>query len=199
MSNLTQGTAANVLVGPARLLVAPIGSTLPTLDGTTNPVTWDAAFKEVGYTDDGVTLVYNPTIKDIMVDEEMAPVKKILEAEKCSVQVKLAEATLQNLARCISASTYAASAADSTHAQLASIKAGSGSITEVIIAFEGLNQAGLQRIFIGYRAIPQGNVSAQMRRSDKVVYTAEFGLVADSTKSAGQRLFEIVDILAAHS
>jgi hypothetical protein len=109
MSNLTQGTAANVLVGPARGLIAPIGTTLPTLDGTTNPVTWDAAFKEFGYTEDGLTLVYNPTIKDIMVDEEMAPVKKILDAEKCSVQMKLAEATLQPIiAHCISASTYAA-------------------------------------------------------------------------------------------
>lgn len=198
MSNLVQGSAANIIVGPARLLVAPSGTALPTLDGTVDPVTFVVAWKEVGYTDAGVQLAYTPGVKDIMVDEEMATVKKILDSEKCVLTTVLAEATLTNLSRAISASTLTQVAADVTHAQLDILEFGSGLLNEIMVAMEGLNQAGKQRIIIGYRAVAEANVQSTFKRNDKLMFPVQFGLLADSTKTAGKRLVKMVDLVAPH-
>lgn len=195
--NTPQGTAANVLVGPARMLVAPIGSDLPTLDGTEDPVTWPAAWEEVGYTDSGTDLTYNPTVKDINVDEEMAPVKKILDAEKATISCKCAEATLTNLNRAISASTLTPAAADASHAGIETLELGSGSLNEVMVGLEGLSPAGKQRVVIGFRAMAQANVQMAFKRGDKTITPLELGLLADSTKAKGKRLLKIVDFLTA--
>jgi hypothetical protein len=101
----------------ARLLVAPIGTAIPTLDGTVDPVVFVAAWKEVGYTDQGVQISYQAGIKDITVDEEMAPVKKILDTEKASISTVLAEATLTNLDNAIAAAILSKTAGDGTHAR----------------------------------------------------------------------------------
>jgi hypothetical protein len=199
MSNLTQGSAGNIIVGPARILVAPAGTALPTLDGTVDPVVFAAAWKEVGYTDAGVQLAYNPTIKPITVDEEMAAIKMILDGEKCTISAVLAEATLTNLNRAISASILTQSAADVTHAQLDILEFGSGAVNEVMVAFEGLNQNGRQRLGFAYRCVAGANVQSSFKRSDKTMFQIAFELLADSTKTAGKRLMKIVDLVAAHS
>jgi hypothetical protein len=199
MSNVPQGSASNIIVGPARLLVAPSGTALPTLDGTVDPVTFVVAWQEVGYTDQGVQLAYTPGIKDIMVDEEMATVKKILDSEKCAISTVLAEATMKNLKNAISASILTQSAADVTHAQLDILEFGSGTLNEVMVALEGLNQAGKQRIVIAYRAVAEANVQSTFKRNDKTMWPLSFGILADSTKTAGKRLIKIVDLVAPHS
>jgi hypothetical protein len=194
MPNVPQGTAANVLVGSARLLVAPIGTALPTLDGTVDPVTFAAAWKEVGYTDGGCTLAYQAGIKDITVDEEMAPVKKILDTEKGSITCVLAESTLTNMDNAIAAAILTKTAGDATHARLETLDVGSGTLTENMIALEGKNQAGKQRIIIGYRSVPEANVSMSFKRGDKTMIPVTFGLIADPTQVAGKRLFKMVDL-----
>lgn len=199
MSNLTTGNASNVIVGPARMLVAPSGTALPTLDGTADPVVWDAAFKETGYTDTGVTLAYTPTIKGINVDEEMAPVRKILDAEDAVFGATLAEATLKNLNYGISASSWVDHPADGTHAHYQILKFGSGQVVEMIVGFEGLSPEGYQRIIIGRRAIAQAKISMAFKRADKVMIPCEFGLMADSTQPAGERLVVIYDKIAPHN
>jgi len=199
MSNKPAGSASNVIVGPARMLVAPIGTTLPTLDGTVDPITWDVAWKEVGYTDDGTKLSYQPTLKEILVDEEPAPVKRALDTEKATISANCAESTVQNLNYAISASTLTSSAADTTHAQLATLDVGGGALNEVMVGLEGLSPAGMQRIIIAYRAQAQANVQLQFKRGDKTIIPVELALLADSTKPAGSNLLKIVDILAPHS
>jgi hypothetical protein len=199
MSNLPQGTASNVLVGPARFLIAPAGSTLPTLDGTQNPVVWPGAWVEVGYTAAGTTLAYNPSFKEINVDEEQAAVKEILDGEKATISLTLAEATLENMAQVISAATITQGAADATHAQIATLDVGSGTPIEVMVGLEGKSPQGLQRIIVGYRAVASGNVSATFRRNTETTFLGEWKLLADATKVVGKRLYKIVDFKAPHS
>lgn len=199
MSNKPTGSASNVIVGPARMLIAPTGSTLPTLDGTVEPVVWDPAWIEVGYTEDGTKLAYQPTLKEIMVDEEPAPVKRSLDTEKATISANVAESTLVNLNAAISASTLTSQAADATHAQTKTLKVGGGSLTEVMVGLEGLSPTGRQRIIIGYRAQAQANIQLQFKRNDKTIIPVELSLLADSTKPSGENLFEVVDFLAAHS
>ncbi len=194
MGNTPQGTAANVCVGSARLLVAPIGSTVPVLDGSIYPITFDAAWKEVGYTEKGTNFAYNPTIKDIMVDEEMAAIKKILDGEKCNISATLAESTMQNLNRAISASILTA-----TDPDVATVEFGSGDITEVMVALEGLSPAGKQRIIIGYRALATANVQMTFQRGAATLLPVDFALMPDSSKAKGKRLGIAADFTAVAS
>lgn len=197
--NIPTGNAANVLVGPARLLIAPIGTALPVVDGTVNPITWVAAWKEVGYTESGTTLAYNPAIKDIVVDEAMAPINKVLDGEKAMFGAQLAEATLQNMNYAIAASILTNSPLDGTHAQIARLDVGSGSLTQFMVGFEGLSPAGFQRVIFGYKAIAEANISLAFKRSTKLIIPVQFGLLADPTKVVGKQLYAMVDILAPHS
>ncbi len=199
MSNYPSGTASNVLTGPARMVVAVLGSPLPTLDGTQNPIVWDVSWKEVGYTEKGTVLAYTPTFKDIMVDEEDAPVDQILDGEKAIISAQLAENTLSNVARAVSASLVTNIAQDGTHAQMTIVDIGSGTPVKMMVGLEGLSPSGLQRIIIMYKAVAVSNISMTHQRSANTVIPCEFKGLADSTRAKGARLLKMADILAPHS
>ncbi|MGW3196349.1 phage tail tube protein [Streptomyces sp. NPDC001118] len=92
--------AANLVLGPARLYVAPFGSTEPadsavTPNGPTNPPS--APWTDVGGTDGGVTFEVDNTYQDLQVDQLTMNVGARLTAMKMTVSAKLSEMTLTNL------------------------------------------------------------------------------------------------------
>lgn len=188
-------TAENVIQGSGKMYIAPIGTALPTLStSTTLPLVWPAGWKAVGYTDDGVTIAYTPTFKDVVVDEEMAPIDKILTAEKAVISAKLAEATLVNLKNAISGSTLAT--AKGSPEDTTTLKVGSSAANnKVMVGFEGPAPSTQQtRVVIAYKAKAIGAISLHYQRTDKLTILGEFEVLADPTKPAGERLFEIVDL-----
>lgn len=88
------GTPGNVLIGPGTLYVAPIGTAEP----ASATATLDAAFREVGYTEDGTTFNYEITTEDVNVAEEYDPVMIATTGRSGSVAFQMAEATRRNLA-----------------------------------------------------------------------------------------------------
>jgi hypothetical protein len=93
-------TPANLILGPARLYVAPFGSTEPadsavTPNGPTNPPS--APWTDVGGTDGGVTLEIDNTYQDLQVDQLTMMVGSRLTEMKMTVTAKLSEMTLSNL------------------------------------------------------------------------------------------------------
>lgn len=185
---------ANVIAGSGQLFLAPSGTALPAL--TSLPVTW-TNFTSPGYTDDGVEFVYTPTFKDITVDEEMAPVQKLLTAEKLEINVKLAETTLQNLVKAIAGASLVEGAGIST------LYLGSASSpSQWVLGFQGpapLANGNATRIIVVYRVIGTAAVTAKYQRKDKVIYNVKFEALADSTQSAGQRLCKMIDYNSAGS
>lgn len=101
------GTPSNVVLGAGVFSVAPLGSTMPT-DATT---ALDAAFRDVGYTDGGVTIAYGITNEPIPVDQEFYPVAHKTTAISASVRVPMAEATVKNLALAMNAGANATNGA----------------------------------------------------------------------------------------
>jgi hypothetical protein len=199
------GDVSKVMVGSVALYTAAAGSTAPNIDGT-YPIVWPVAWTKVGYTDSGVELSYSPSIKEINVDEESAPVLYVLDKEKAEVTVTIAEATLDRLNKAISASTLTGpAAADATHGKLTKLEFGSGVLTEVMVGFEGYappdtpGGALLPCVGIGWRAMAQGNVKIAFKRTDKQMFQVSFSLLADSTKAVGKRLMEIIQITAPHT
>jgi hypothetical protein len=93
-------TPANLVVGPARLYVAPFGSVEPadsavTPNGPTTPPS--APWTDVGGTDGGVTLELDNTYTDLQVDQLTLNVGARLTEMKITVTAKLSEMTLGNL------------------------------------------------------------------------------------------------------
>ena len=92
--------AANLVLGPARLYVAPFGSTEPldssvTPNGPTTPPS--SPWTDVGGTDGGVVLEVDNTYQDLQVDQLTMMVGSRLTAMKMTVTAKLSEMTLANL------------------------------------------------------------------------------------------------------
>lgn len=92
--------AGNLVLGPARLYVAPFGSTEPldstvTPNGTTTPPS--SPWTDVGGTDGGVTFEADNTYTPLQVDQLTLEVGARLTAMKFTVTCKLSEMTLANL------------------------------------------------------------------------------------------------------
>jgi hypothetical protein len=98
------GTPGNVLIGPGDLYVAPIGTAEP----ASATAILNAAFRLVGYTEDGTTFNYEITTEDILVAEEFDPVMIATTGRTGSVAFQMAEATRQNLALALNAGADAA-------------------------------------------------------------------------------------------
>jgi hypothetical protein len=176
------GDVANVVSGPAKLFVAPVGTAIPNLTGNVSAF---AAFTDVGFTDKGVEFDYSATDKDIEVDELTSPVDILIDKEKVEINVVLAETTLENLYFCISGGTLA-SATELT-------VGGKVRPSEFVLGIHGPGPNGGTRQIIVYRAMPQGNPKVHWQRNDKTMFAAKFRGLADSTRADGANICGIED------
>lgn len=86
-------TVSNLLMGPARIYVAPFGTTEPA-DAT---VALAVGWVDVGGTTDGATLNIEQTYTPLVVDQIAQRVGSRLTEQNFSVATNMAEATLANL------------------------------------------------------------------------------------------------------
>ena len=98
------GDPSAIRVGPGRLLIAPVGSTEPTDLATA----WDAAWVELGYTNEGSTFSFENTFEDVTVAEEYDPVAIMQTARNISVSFAAAEVTAANLQTALNGGTITA-------------------------------------------------------------------------------------------
>ena len=193
------GTAANVLIGVGKLYVAPALTAIPTLPTTkAGTVTW-TSWTDVGYTEGGVTFDYAPEVFEGKVDQELAPVITELMGESLKIKTNLAEATVKNLARAISASTFTSTAATTSTAAKNQVEFGSGTLAETMIGFEGTAPGGGRRVIVIYRARSTGTAGLAYKKDALNAISVEWGALADATKDAGKRLCKIIDLIADHS
>ena len=174
-----QPDQSQVIAGPGLIYLAPLGTALPTLTGAA-PV-WGAGWYQAGYTDAGIDAIYTPTIKEIYVDEQAAPVLDILEKEKFVVQAHLAEANLVNLQSAISASTLTTSPLQ--------IQGGSDPLVYTMVGVQGPAPNGNIRVILMQKAITTVAVSMKITRKDKVVFPVSW----DARQISGTWLFQITD------
>lgn len=191
---MSEPNATNVVAGSGLLYVAPLGTTLPIVDAHGEyPVTWPMGWVAVGYTEAGIDLVYTPTIKEIMVDEEAAPVLDVLATEKFAITTQLAEATLMNLQNAISACTYTD---DSAANETISVKIGSKALAYVMVGVQGpAPGTNLARLVICQKAIAKGAMSLKIQRKDNVKIPVSF----EARKITGTDLVDIYDITVGAS
>lgn len=190
------GDVANIVVGPGELFLAAVGTTPPNEDD--NILNW-AGWTNVGFTDGGIELEYTPEVADHFVDQELGPVKSTLTSEQFIVRAPLAESTLQNLNKAISASklTTVAPASGVTGKDI--LVVGSGPITEFALGFEAdspeAQADGTQgwRLLIVWRVLSVSAIGKAYRKGEKTMIPAEFRAQVESSKPKGERLFRLVD------
>lgn len=104
---MPRGNPTNIALGPGILKIAPLGSTEPDDIDTA----WDAAWTDLGYTNEGSTQSYSPSYEDVEVAEELEPLDSVATGRTISVAFTLAELTAQNLKAAMNGGTVTFTAA----------------------------------------------------------------------------------------
>ncbi|KKM21198.1 hypothetical protein LCGC14_1637910 [marine sediment metagenome] len=195
------GDRTNLLVGPGTLYIASKGTAGP--DENNNILVWPAPWVNLGFTDGGVEMEYEPTVTKHFVDQLKSPAKLSLDEESFVVRAPLAEATLGNLRYAISASKFSTVAAAGGVTGKDIVTVGGGELVEYTIGFEGESpesQAdGTQgwRLVLVHIVVSFAAIAHSYKKGEKTLFPVEFQGLADDTKPVGDDLIRAVDWTAA--
>ena len=208
MATYTSGAINEVLVGTGVLYVADrsaSGLAYPGDDGSSAfeaVSTASTAWRDIGYSEDGWTLEMDRTFEDILVAEEIDPIKTIKTAQEARLMGELSQASLANLSVAMGQIDSYVSEDDSDFASgYDVVKAPiTDSFSEMAALLIAEGPAGADRHVQMPRVVSVGAFSMQHAKApQKVVIATEFKLlVPDSTFNVGStggkyHLFKIVD------
>lgn len=206
MATYTNGTINEVLIGTGVLYVADRGNVaFPTDDGAgafQTPAVASPNWRDIGYSEDGWTLEMDRTFEDILVAEEVDPIKTIKTAQEARLMGELSQASLENLSIAMGQlDSYVDTDSSLFTAEYDVVKA---PITDSFSELAGLliveGPAGADRQIHMPRMVSVGAFSmSHAKAPQKVVIATEFKLlVPDDTLNVGstggkKHLFIIVD------
>lgn len=156
--------ANNVALGVGSIYTAPKDTVRPTdamiiSDAIVSPWVF------VGATQKGVTMTYDQTLIEIMIEEQSTAVTRLKSVTKFNFAADLSEDTMATLALGYSGNlaVIAAGIAGSGIAAGTELRL-QDSITEVAIACSLINPSGFRRIVYVPRVVQAGNVATALRR-----------------------------------
>jgi len=166
-----------VITGTGVIYIAPESVAIPTLTGNATDFN---AFDSPGYTMDGIEVDYSATDKAIVVDEESFPVDVLIDKETSSINVKLAQTTMQNL-------YYSMTGATLTGGDTVTF-GGKLNPDKFRVGFIGPSPAANKvREILFFRTYAKSALKLTYKRNGQVVYQCQFMALADSTQPAGSR------------
>jgi len=207
MSYNTTGTISEVLIGTGVLYIKDRTTTSLAFPGDDGSNAWDdptgmsPAWDEVGYSEDGWTLEVDKTFEDVMVAEELDPIKTLKSAQEVRLTGELAQASLSNLEVAMGggATTDNGSGGFAT-GYFEYLPPTTDSFTEYALVLHTDGQAGSDRQFHMPRAVNTGSFAmAHQKAPNKVTLATEFKvLVPDTTLNVGSSggsyyLFKVVE------
>lgn len=176
-------TASNIALGPARLYVAPFGTSPPadsavTPNGPTNPPS--APWTDVGGTDGGVAFAADGTYTDLAVDQIIMPVGARLTDLKMSITTKMAEVTLANLTTALNSITSNGSGSgyitqDITVTSAATQPTYVALLMDAWAPFLSSGAAALRRI-VCYKALSQPKINLMYDRKSQASYDVSWSI-----------------------
>jgi len=205
MATYTSGAINEVLIGTGVLYVADRTTSSLAFPGDSSGA-WAAVdtakWRDIGYSEDGWTLEMDRTFEDIMVAEEVDPIKTIKTAQEARLMGELSQASLKNLAIAMGQADGYVSEDDSNFASGYDVveTPDTNAFAELagLLITEG--PAGADRHVEMPRMVSVGAFSmSHAKAPQKVVIATEFKLlVPDSTFHVGNSggkytLFRIVD------
>lgn len=197
----------NVIVGAARLFVAdqyttggsPTAIVVPAAVAATPFTTTMAAatnWRDVGYTQDGLEISYEPTFDDVEVDQLLDSARVFKTSQRVMLNTTFAEATLENLlivwAQRTGSLVYPATPPDATTGETATFTIEGGNLGESPIERQlvavgnasesaSLNGYYNERTYIAKRAISTDTSAFAVRRAEATVFPVSFRLLPDDT------------------
>jgi hypothetical protein len=212
----SRGTSANIIVGAAALFTyedGPIGQEIsgaitdiqaatdlpafvinePYTETLAN-VTNEANYRNVGYTMNGLEIVFQPDFGEVQVDQVLDVAKLYKQGMQVNLNTAFAEATLDNLLFAIAGKpgdvTRAPTGGDRT------LRMSAGDIGECPVE-RGLVAVGpgtgncaagetLERVYVAYRALSIESVTVSAKRDEPTMFEVSFRLLPNDNASYGK-------------
>jgi hypothetical protein len=214
----TRGSSANIIVGAAALFTykaGPIGQTVgggitdaeaeSDLSALTEDVSYretlseDSAFDNVGYTMNGLEIVFQPDFGEVQVDQVLDVAKLYKQGMQVNLNTAFAESTLENLLLAIAAPADDITEAGASTGRFAGNKVmnmSAGDIGECPVE-RGLVAVGpgtgdcaagesIERIYVAYRALSIESVTVSAKRDEPTMFEVSFRLLPNDNASYGK-------------
>ena len=217
----TRGDSAQIIVGAAALF-AYSGAIDPATDlpdystdgtsyrDTLTDETLGAGYRNVGYTMNGLELVFQPDFGEVQVDQVLDAAKLYKQGMTVNMNTAFAEATLENLLLAIAGNTAdwdeAITGVTGLGTGSASLNLASGNLGECPVE-RGLVAVGpgtgdceagssIERIYTAYRALSIENVTVSAKRDEATMFEVSFRLLPDSSGSYGKIVDRVIPAAA---
>ena len=202
MADYKKGDSKNIIVGAAALFTADSVLTPATVPAVvedvayTTTLTNQAGITNVGYTSNGLELMFTPDFGEVKVDQILDVAKLFKQGMKVNLKTSFAEATLENLLFSI-AGKNADLELDSTDSSFDGQKVmnlSAGEIGEcpversLIAVGPGTGDCeigrGKERIYVAYRALSIEAVTVTAKRDAATEFAVSFRLLPEDTSSS---------------
>jgi hypothetical protein len=195
----TRGTSANIIVGAAALFTYESGlltdNDLPAyVNGESYKDTLqdDVDFRNVGYTMNGLEVVFQPDFGEVQVDQVLDVAKLYKQGMQVNLNTAFAESTLENL-------LFAIAGKDSDLTTVngnPTMNLSAGDIGECPVE-RGLVAVGpgtgdcaigseLERVYVAYRALSIESVTVSAKRDEPTMFEVSFRLLPNDAASYGK-------------
>lgn len=190
----------DILITPAKIFKAPVGEALPDESDIAYDEAWGGNWASVGYTLQPLSMKYDRTLFELMVEQVNGPVKRRVTAEALAFETTLAEATPANIQLGIggSVTTTAAGAGQVAFQQLDA--GGAVTLDEAAWGFEGFYENATLvkfpvRIFV-FRANAILNGALTFAKAAAAGVPLQIKPMNDTAKDVGKQLIAIQRVTA---
>ena len=199
----TRGTSANIIVGAAALFTYDPSSGASELTESDLPayvpgtsfrdtLSDDADFRNVGYTMNGLEIVFQPDFGEVQVDQLLDVAKLYKQGMQVNLNTAFAESTLENL-------LFAIAGQDgdlTTVSGNPTLNLSAGDIGECPVE-RGMVAVGpgtgdcaigdqIERVYVAYRALSIENVTVSAKRDEPTMFEVSFRLLPNDAGSYGK-------------
>jgi hypothetical protein len=204
----SRGSSANIIVGAAALFTYEPTAGASELADTDLPdvvdnvsyretLTNDAEFRNVGYTMNGLELVFQPDFGEVQVDQLLDVAKLYKQGMQVNLNTAFAESTLENLLFALAGKDGdLANASTGFAAGDPTLTLSAGDIGECAVE-RGMVAVGpgtgdcaasdqIERIYVAYRALSIESVTVAARRDEPTMFEVSFRLLPNDSASYGQ-------------
>jgi hypothetical protein len=200
----TRGNSSQIIIGAAALFTYEQGelsdADLPAVETDVtyrDTLTDDADYRNVGYTMNGLEIVFQPDFGEVQVDQILDVAKLYKQGMQVNLNTAFAEATLENLLFAVAGKdSDLATASSGSFSGNPVMNLSAGDIGECPVE-RGLVAVGpgtgdcaasdqIERIYVAYRALSIENVTVSAKRDEPTMFEVSFRLLPDDNGSYGK-------------
>jgi len=203
----TRGSSTNIIVGAAALFTYEPSDGASELSESDLPnvvddvsyrdtLTTDPEFRNVGFTMNGLELVFQPDFGEVQVDQLLDVAKLYKQGMQVNLNTAFAEATLENLLFSLAGKDDDLDNGTGFAAGNPTMNLSAGDIGECAVE-RGMVAVGpgtgdcaigdqIERIYVAFRALSIESVTVAARRDEPTMFEVSFRLLPNDSASYGQ-------------